>query len=89
MPFNDYQPGEISSLGEKIYRERIKSQLAPSEKGNFVIIDVASGDYEIAADIITAADRLQERRPYAVKYGVKVGYKAALHLGGRHTLDDD
>ena len=89
MPGNDYQLAEIGERGEKIYREQIKSQLSPSEKGKFVIIDIESGDYEIAADIITAADRLQERRPDAVKYGVKVGYKAALHLGGRHTLDDD
>lgn len=89
MPSNDYQLAEVSDRGEKIYREQIKSHLAPSEKGKFVIIDIESGDYEIAADIITAADRLWERRPDAVAYGVKVGYKAALHLGGRHTLDDD
>ena len=89
MPRNDYQLDEISDLGEKIYRERIKSQLPPSEKGKFVIIDVVSGDYEIAEEILTASDRLRKRRPDAVSYGVKVGYKAALHFGGSHTPDDD
>ena len=89
MPGNDYQIDEICERGEKIYREQIKSRLAPSEKGKFVIIDVASGDYEIDADYITASDRLWERRPNAVAYGVKFGYKAAFHFGGRHTPDDD
>ena len=88
MPIDDYQPEEIDALGEKIYREQIKSQLAPSEKGKFVIIDVVSGDYEIDEDYITASDRLWERRPDTVGYGVKVGYKAAFHFGGQ-TLDDD
>lgn len=88
MPFDDYQLDEISDLGEKIYRERIKSQLPPSEKGKFVIIDVVSGDYEMDEDYITASDRLWERRPDAVGYWVKVGYKAAFHFGSQ-TLDDD
>ncbi len=88
MPFDDYQPEEIDALGEKIYREQIKSQLAPSEKGKFVLIDIESGDYEIDEDYITASDRLWERRPDTVGYGVKVGYKAAFHFGGQ-TLDDD
>lgn len=89
MPRNDYQLAEISNLGEKIYREKIKSQLPPSEKGKFVIIDVVSGDYEIAEELLTASNRLRERQPTAVKYIGRVGYKAALHFGGSHTPDDD
>ena len=88
MPSKDYPLDEVSALGEKIYREQIKSRLSPSEKGKFVLIDIESGDYEIDEDYITASDRLWERRPDAVAYGVKVGYKAAFHFGGQ-TLDDD
>ena len=89
MPIDDYQPGEICELGGKIYREKIKSQLPPSEKGKFVIIDIESGDYEIDEDYITASDRLRKRRPNAVNYIGRVGYKAAFHFGGSQTLDDD
>ncbi len=88
MPSKDYPLDEVSALGEKIYREQIKSRLSPSEKGKFVIIDITSGDYEIAEEILTASTRLRKRRPTAVTYGVKVGYKAALHFGSQ-TLDDD
>ena len=89
MPTKDCQLDAISELGEKIYRGRIKSRLAPSEKGKIVFIDVVSGDYEIDADFITAAGRLRARRPDAVGYAVRVGYKAVFHIGGSHTLDDD
>ena len=89
MPTKDCQLAAISELGEKIYRERIKSRLAPSEKGKIVAIDVLSGDYEVDADFITASDRLQARRPDAVGYAVRVGYKAVFHIGGSYTRDDD
>ena len=89
MSFNDCQLDAISELGEKIYRDRIKSRLTPSEKGKFVLIDVVSGRYEIDADFNTASDRLWERRPDSVSYAVKVGYKAVFHFGGSHTRDDD
>ena len=89
MPTKDCPLDEVSELGEKIYRERIKSRLAPSEKGKIVFIDVVSGDYEIDADFRTASDRLRARRPDAVRYAVRVGYKAVFHFGGSHTLDDD
>ena len=82
MPFEDYQPGEITALGEAIYRDRIRGLVEPMEKGKFVVIDVESGDYEIASEDITAVLRLRERRPNAVTYAVRVGYQAAYRLGG-------
>lgn len=85
----DCQLDAVSELGEKIYRERIKSRLAPAEKGKIVVIDVLSCDYAIDEDFNAAADRLWARRPDAVSYAVRVGYKAVFHIGGSHTLDDD
>ena len=89
MPFADYQPGEIAALGEKIYQEQIKSLVYPAEKGKYLTIDVESGDYELAEDALTSVQRLRQRRPNAVSFGMKVGYVASVHLGGRHTETDD
>ena len=89
MPFADYQPGEIAARGEKIYQERIKSLVYPAEKGKYLTIDVESGDYELDEDALTSFQRLRQRRPAAVSFGMKVGYVASLHLGGRHTETDD
>ena len=83
MPFEDYRPGEITALGEAIYREKIKSLVEQTEKGIFVVIDVESGDYEIDPEDPIATRRLLDRRPSAVIYGLRVGYRAAYsHVGG-------
>ena len=49
MAHRDYGPGEITALGESIYKEQIQSQIGPVEKGTFVVIDIETGDYEIDA----------------------------------------
>ena len=65
----------------------IASGYAPSpdtlEPGSFVVIDVESGDYEVADGDAVATRRLLTRRPEAVTYAVRVGYRAAYsHTGG-------
>ena len=85
-----YGPWEIAARGEAIYREQIQSQLESVAKGNFVVIDVETGDYEIDAGDAAATRRLLDRRPAAVTYGVRVGYRAAYsHVGGFRMPNPD
>ena len=90
MASQTYRRGEVSALGEVIYREKIRSRVEPHERGKFVVIDVETGDYELDANDATATKRLQKRRPEAVIYGLRVGYRAAYSFGGRGlTLRND
>ena len=73
MAYADYEPGEISARGAAIYLEQIFPTLGPEESGKFVSIDIESGDYEIDAEDPYAFQRLVERRPEGVFYGVRVG----------------
>ena len=83
-----YGPGEITTLGEAIYREQVQPQVGPVEKGKFVVIDVETGDFEVDLYDAAATRRLLKRRPDAVTYGVRVGYRAAYrHAGGFRTPD--
>ena len=83
MAHRDYGPGEITTLGESIYKEQLQARLGLVERGTFVVIDIESGDYEIDARDAVATRRLLERRPDAVTYGVRVGHRAAYrHVGG-------
>ncbi len=83
MAARAYSSGEIAARGEVIYRERIQSKIGSVEKGNFVVIDVETGDYGIDAGDAVATRRLLDRRPAAVTYGVRVGHRAAYsHVGG-------
>ena len=62
MAFNEE---DAPAIGRAIYREKIHPTLGPEHKGKIVVIDVKSGDYEIADRHITAARRLRKRRPDA------------------------
>lgn len=83
MAGHTYSPEEITAQGEAIYREQIRSVVETTEKGKFVIIDIETGDYEIDTKDATATLKLLERRPDAVTYAVRVGYRAAYRIGGR------
>ena len=76
-------PGEIAVRGVAIYRERTQQLGEPIKKRCYVVIDVETGDYEIDAGDAAAAKRLLGRRPGAVTYAVRVGYRAAYsHVEG-------
>ena len=77
-----YPPGEVAARGDAIYRDQIKPKIGHLEKGTFVVIDIESGDYEIAPAAATATFRLLDRHPSAVTWAVRIGYRAAYsHLG--------
>ena len=74
-----YRSGEVAARGDAIYK-KIKSSLGDLEKGTFVVIDIESGDYEVGATDGEATFRLRDRRPSAVTWAVRVGYRAVGRL---------
>lgn len=85
--FEGYKLGEVTDLAREIYREKIKSLVEPQEQGKFIVIDVASGDYEIDEEIVDAFDRLKARRPAAVAGGLRIGHRATFNLPGGRLQD--
>ena len=72
---------QIAPLGRAMYKDKIRDTLGPEDKGKLVVIDVATGDYEIDADHIAALDRIHARNPDARTWTERVGYRAAYHMG--------
>lgn len=79
---------EVAARGEAIYAERIRSLLPPDAHGKFVVIDIETGDFEIADDDMTATKRMLERSPGENLYGLRVGYRAAYRMGARFKFID-
>lgn len=74
---------EIDRLGESIYQNQLRALLeTPENIGRLVSIDVETGDYEVADDLLVSGKRLQERHPDALLYGVRIGYNAVFAVGG-------
>ena len=73
--------------GQALYDEQIRARVEEEHRGKFLILDVNTGDYEIDAEDMIASERLLVRRPEAVLFGVRVGYRAAYRLGGNKQAD--
>lgn len=81
MNGHGYTKEEIVRLGREIYDREIRERVEPEHDGEFVVVDVESGHYEIAADGITAARRIRERSPEAVLCFLRVGSPTAYRIG--------
>ena len=68
------------ALGKEIYEAKIKHLVEPQEKGKFLVLDIATGDYAIGPDLGYTTQELRHRRPGAVMHTVKIGYPAVFRL---------
>ena len=74
---------EIARLGDEIYERDIRPQVEMDHHGEIVSIDVESGNWAIAGDILEAVDRLRAERPEAIDvWSLRVGYRAVHKFGG-------
>jgi hypothetical protein len=74
------RPQEIAQQGREIYERDIRKRVEEKHSGEFVVIDISTGDYEIAEDDLTASDRALAKNPDAVLYGLRIGEPAAYRL---------
>ena len=74
---------EIARLGDEIYERDIRAKVEGAHHGQIVAIDVVSGDYAVAENVVTAWERLVAERPEGGFWFVRIGYPAVYHLGGR------
>ena len=73
---------ETGRLGDEIYERDIRRLVEAKHHGEFVAIDVDSGEYVVADGILTASESLLAQRPSADVWLVRVGYRALHHFGG-------
>lgn len=74
-------PEQIAGLGEKLYQEKLKSILEPTQIGKFVAIEVVSGDYFVGDTIIEAMQQGREKYPDRLFHTIKIGYKGVYKMG--------
>ena len=82
-------PIATSEMGEAIYNEKIRHivEADPSQKGRVVVIDIYTGEYEIADTDEEAQRRLEKRCPDAFTWAERVGYPAVYRFGGSWGSD--
>ena len=75
---------ETARLGDEIYERDVRPQVEDSHYGEYVAIDVDSGAWALADDLLAAAKSLRAQHPLVTDvWMVRVGYRAIQHFGGR------
>ncbi len=81
---------EIVRLGGEIYRRDILPKVRDDHFGEYVAVDAATGEWEIAETEWDAVDRLKERCPDAIDVLCeRVGYRAVRSFGGAVLEEDE
>lgn len=73
---------EIAARGHARYLE-LQEQLEADHFGQIVVIDIFSGDYEVAPDDLTASLRIFARRPDSLTWGERIGGGGVYYLSER------
>jgi hypothetical protein len=72
---------EFARRGDAIYDRDLRPKVEPGYDGQFVAIDIETGDYEVDPDEQVASDRLLTRRPGAQIWLRRVGSPYARRFG--------
>ena len=67
--------------GESPAIDRLSARVEPGHKGQFLVLDVETGDYEIDADRLVATQRIRTRHPDGEFFMVRIGYPAVIEAG--------
>ena len=71
-----YSKEEFAQRGDNIYENQVRPKIEAGNHGKIVAIDIETGAFEVADEILTATDRLFERLPDAQPWIVRIGYRA-------------
>ena len=88
----DMNPTDLMKMGQAMYRKDILPRMTDADRGMFVVMDIASGDYEMDIRSADADCRLSRRRPNAVLHIERVGSPApfaAVSIRPARRVGDD
>ena len=83
MSLSNQSPEHVVARGREWYEREIRAQVEPQHNGEFLVINVETGEYELDADDVAASKRAKSRFPDAPLFAMRVGHRAAYRLGGR------
>lgn len=84
MEHRRFEKGEVARLGQDIYEREIRDQVEPggAHDGEFLVVDVTTGAWEVDASDVAASDRALKKNPDALLYFMRVGRPTAYRIGG-------
>jgi hypothetical protein len=78
-----YSKEEFALRGDEIYELQVRPQVEEGNHGKIVAIDIKTGVFEVADDLLMASKRLSAKVPDAQTWFVRIGHSAVDHFGAR------
>jgi hypothetical protein len=76
---------ELCAQGRVYYDQFLKALLEPTYRGQYLILDVETGEYAIAPDYVDSLVAQQKKHDGRVQYVTQIGERALMRRGGRRT----
>ena len=77
---------QVAERAKAIYRERLKGDLELAHTDGYVAIEPDSGEHFLADSYGGAVAAARTTHPNRISFVIRIGPRAALHLGGL-TID--
>lgn len=71
----------VAEKAKRIYESRLRNLLEQSDFGKYVAIEPTSGDHFLADTFDDAVNSAIDRYPDRLTHTIRVGHRAAFHLG--------
>lgn len=81
-----YTNAEIAQRGQALYDQQIREHVEAKHKGEFLVVEVDTGDYEMDAAAVNALERARSKHPDGALYLMRIGYRSAYNMGGSSRL---
>jgi len=81
MPNATLDPDELVRRGQDYYERVLRAKLDPAHRGEFLAIEVETGDYALGDSTLDALDKAEAKHPDRVFYIMRIGYRTAGRLG--------
>jgi len=78
-----YSKEEFAQRGDRWYETQIRQKVEAGNYGKIVAIDIETGAFEVADDLVTAAKQLSARVPDTQTWFVRIGHSSVDHFGAR------
>jgi hypothetical protein len=78
-----YSKEEFARRGDEIYNTQVRPQIEEGDHGKIAAIDIETGAFKVADDIVTASNLLLAKYPDAQTWFIRIGYRAVYHFGAR------
>jgi hypothetical protein len=79
-------PDSLASQGEMLYTQRIKAIVEPAHMGEYIAIEVVSGDYFLGMTLVEAATKARAAYPQRRVHFIKIGSSVVRRLRAQKIL---